>query len=142
MGLSCGVGYLCFTRKIQYENTYLCKYAIYKYNVQMWYKVEYKDPKKIKKQENTKHEVFMLGKKSSFLERSLASLCVSLTKWCISCYCGRNEKSCNAWLWSKYSFSLNGSNLKYHVLKILTFLNFLNPIVGQTSNFLLCKYLI
>ena len=34
---------------------------------------------------NGKYEVFMPGKKGSFLERSLAPLCVSSTKWCISC---------------------------------------------------------
>ena len=44
----CGVGFLCFTRKYDmkiqsYENTN----AIYRYNVQIWYKVEYKIPKSI-----------------------------------------------------------------------------------------------
>ena len=120
----CGVGFLCFTRKYDMKiQSYESTNAIYRYNVQIWYKVEYKVPKSIfEKIQIQNMKCLCWARKAPFWNAlsplfvfhwpndALAATAIEEMRKAATHDCGQN-----------IVFSLIGSNLKSHALKILFF---------------------
>ena len=132
----------------------LCVGKKYKYKYKEEYKYKYKEEMKCVRVKEKIWGVYVSARKAPFWNAlsplfvfhwpndALAANAIEEMRKAATHDCGQN-----------IVFSLIGSNLKSHALKILIFLIFFNPwwacgqniafpVVGQISNVMLCKYLI